>query len=551
MPITPSSDDDDVALVDCVWCGDAIDADEAEVVNDGYVCEDCHDAHAFACNDCGEVNHVDDSYMVTHREYQVCEACRENEYFYCEGCDMYLTNSDYSGDNYCYDCDTDGRCDCGDPDCYSDGNGGLPDGIMQWGDAPDLRFFSMQGKLPSMSYTEQKGEWYMGMEIEVAGQVNHTIGDAMVDDTLLSSHMWASTDATIGESGAEIITHPHTYDAWVHDFPWATWTDRIHEDVPDQSRESCTGIHIHVSRTAFYSAKGKPRASHLYKFMQFIQVNEEAVMYLAGRESTNYCDWSQDRDAVSRVQDAKQGSSTSSSVRYRPINTQNRATVELRFFDGRTDPDFMKRAIQFTHSLVEFTRIGGAKSPRKWEDYTKYVRHNAMRYPQLVAYLNVESRRLLKGALVSEYRYKDDVMPKVRLKVKEEKDRQAEREAARLIRIAERETRIANPPTCDCEHCNEAIANETIPSPSEHVTIDPPAPWERELYVRDNIIERNQLIIASGLRYRQVYSHFMTARVDADDYGTRNMYTANPDLYHASEWIDERISQFICIPATN
>jgi hypothetical protein len=345
-------------------------------------------------------------------------------------------------------------------------------------------------------------KYYMGMEIEIDGNVRALVGGAM---SHLSEHMWATTDATLHDGGVEVVTHPHTYDAWVHTFPWGKWTHLIHDEAPDQSHYTSNGIHIHVSRTAFANTKGRVLASHLYKFMQFIQINQDAIQALAGREGGTYCRWEQDRDAVSRVSDAKAATSTRSYERYRPVNTQNPDTIELRFFDGRTDPTFMKRSIQFVHSLIEFTRIGDAKRDRKWETYVLYVRQYALRYSELVAYLNDNTSHLLFAAALAEARYKDHVMPYVKRRTEETRVAQLQEQQHVDMQARERQERINNPPICDCTNCERDRTGPLFPNlplnlPSENITYE-----ERQRLVD----ERNEMIEASGQPYRVVRTPYL------------------------------------------
>jgi hypothetical protein len=373
-----------------------------------------------------------------------------------------MSNDDYGGEGYCNDCyDDEDNCDCGE--C---GYGG-DEGIRRWGDTPDLRFHDVPFIGPSpvpwmnepynrvhVSNAPAQGKYYLGMEIEVEDVSAHVVGSFV---TRHSERMWATTDATI-DNGFEIVTMPMTYGAWMETFPWDEWTNDIHNRVPDQSEYDSNGIHIHVSRAAFADAKGRPLASHLYKFMQFIRKHESAIQYLSERQGGSYCMWDQQRDARDSVKDAK---STNNYERYRPVNTQNRQTIELRFFDGRSDPTFMKRSLMFVHSLVEYTRHGKAHDKRTWEAYTTYVSDHADLYPELQAYFVSNRRRLLACALTSEFRYTDTVLPIIKRR-KEQQRRELIEERnreARIRRERERAIELVDV-TCQCVGC-QAYAQRT------------------------------------------------------------------------------------------
>ena len=450
----PTQDEDHA---NCDWCGNEELRDDLDHVDGSAVCAACHESYVEECDDCGDMQHRDDTVDVGtwRRDRRICETCYDGEYFYCEGCDEHMSVDMYGSDMYCSDCtgDDEDYCDCGE--CGYSGRG---EGIRPWGDAPDLRFNDIPfiGPLQSLymrqhapNYSPMVGKYYLGMEIEVEETDAHTIGE------FVSAHpdfMWASTDATL-DNGYEIITHPTTYASWMQQFPWAEWERDLHNNVPDQAAYNSNGIHIHVSRTAFADAKGTPKASHLYKFMQFIRINEGAIQMLSGRTSSSYCEWDQHRDARDGMADAKTATSTRNYERYRPINTQNRATVELRFFDGRTDPTFMKRALGFTTSVVEFTRHGKAHDPRTWEAYVEYVSEHAELYPDLNTYLMANKRRLVFNAMTSDFKYSDKVLPDIRVRKERERRQNREAQEVRARELIEREQLMANPAACTCSSC--------------------------------------------------------------------------------------------------
>ena len=448
--------DDALDASPCYFCGEHNKHDDMTMIQDDeFMCLDCSHDHT-ECIDCEVYVPMDECAYVSEwrRDGPVCEDCYEDNYFYCDNCMEHMSIGNYGGEGMCSDCYEDSEyCDCGE--C-----GGGAQGIRPWGDAPNLRFNDVPfiGPIKSTQaymqtpdhYSAKIGKYYLGMEIEVEETEAHVIGEFV---SMHEDFMWASTDATLDE-GYEIITHPTTYAAWMNEFPWAAWERDLHGNVPAQENYSSNGIHIHVSRTAFADAKGTPMASHLFKFMQFIRINEAAIQMLSERTGGSYCEWNQVRDARDGMNDAKTATSTRNYERYRPVNTQNRATIELRFFDGRTDPVFMKRALGFTASLVEFTRHGKAHDARTWEAYVTYVSDHADLYPDLHSYLVDNRRRLVFNAMTSEYRYTDEVLPSIRAR-KDRERREVIEERNRQTRIArEREEVVSSiDNVCTCPGC--------------------------------------------------------------------------------------------------
>ena len=462
IEITEVTEEETDPPPDCEWCNTPIDKDDYELENyhannDGLVCNDCAGDEGYFCTDCGELIHVDTIFVIGQDGDGVCESCYSDNYFYCEGCDASWTNHVYGGDGYCEVCysehDED-EYDCTCEECQ-EYDGGRPDGVRRWGDRPDLLFWHKKPQPATgyvYNYNPMPNSYYMGMEIEL--EESARIVGAEMNGTVLD-HMWATTDASLDTGdGVEIVTMPHTFDAWMNEFDWEWWTEKIHGKVPDQTEYDANGIHIHVSRTAFFNRKGKMKASHLYKFMQFIQVNAKGIQHLAGRDGNTYCKWGAERDAKSRLTDAKAATSTRNYERYRPINTMNDDTIELRFFAGLSDPSFMKRSIMFVHSLVEFTRHNTFKDDRSWEAYAKYVKRYAMRYPDLAHFMHKDSRVLMVKAVSSEYEYKDNVLPILKAD-KARLANDARRERERVRERAQRQGTATVDNVCSCGYCEQ------------------------------------------------------------------------------------------------
>ena len=521
---------DDMDTADCDACGDTQLTDDLTHLGDQAVCDACF-GNMFACSDCDCAYHSDDARYVGNwrSERAICTDCYENDYFYCEGCDTSYSLDVYGSDGYCASCDERNGCDC--DECYDGGD--HHDGIRRWGDTPDLQFWDVAKQGPVQSTWQKNesvlygkgtpaiGKYYLGMEIELS----HTSGSVVSDFVSAHHHMmWATTDATVSD-GYEVVTMPLTFDAWKSMFPWQAWQDDIHAKVHDQSRYSDNGIHIHISRSAFANDKGKVLASHLYRFMQFIRVNEAAAMMIGGRGTHSYCQWDQSRDAKDSMNDAKASTSTRNYERYRPINTQNRQTIELRFFDGRSDPQFMMRAIEFVRSIAEFTRGGNIRSDRTWEAYHMYITEHSDVYPEMYAYLMTNGRRLLMSALTSEHKYKDVVMPAIKadkvrqleqVRVQRERDAEARVERQRQI------DRLSDP--CDCDICNEVdgippLLRESNVLPDDGLTITERSrigtpPREGDLIRRYTDGNFTVSVEVSAVGTRHVYSHSFHSDMD-------------------------------------
>jgi hypothetical protein len=96
-----------------------------------------------------------------------------------------------------------------------------------------------------------------------------------------------------------------------------------------------------------------------------------------------------------------------STERYSAVNTQNRDTLELRFFRGTMNPSGVLSALDLTQAIVEYTRelrLDDVKlGALTWDWFADYVRDNNGLYPDLYARLpkiastSITNRQLMEA----------------------------------------------------------------------------------------------------------------------------------------------------------
>jgi hypothetical protein len=254
---------------------------------------------------------------------------------------------------------------------------------------------------------------YFGIEIEVeakGGNYETRREGARRAHALEDSQLaYLKNDGSLN-CGFEIVTHPMSHDYYMNeaDELWETLEElRNKYDMTSWATRTC-GLHIHISRTGFNGG------AHMHRFLNLVYSNQAFYELLAGRSSSQWSKFDdvdtavpngQDEDGFTqwkRVRSFKNKiNSGRNTDRYSAVNTQNRATLEMRIFKGTINSGKVKSQINLAHASVEYTRTLTVKDVRdgalKAEQFAQYIMAHADIYPELVARLDKQYTQVAVG----------------------------------------------------------------------------------------------------------------------------------------------------------
>lgn len=342
----------------CDRCDSSTSISDTHDVNNSTWCEFCYDNYSFFCEPCGEAYDVDDQYNGVQGE-AYCNDCYSDNCYYCDDC-----SENFRDDDPC-DCRNEGgsRCRCGRNKVIHD-----------YSCKPEIEF-----------HGTSKSNLYMGFELET--RIGNNFSDsADYASRELQGVAILKSDSSIGGHGFEIVTQPHTH-AQYRDNSAKLWqvidTLRTNYEARSWDTDTC-GLHIHVSRAGFSSK------AHMHRFIAFIYKNAEVMMKFAGRKSTyaRFNDvWRFDEYDRPYFSLAHKLDPLAPTERYSAVNTQNRDTIELRFFRGTMNPSGVLSALDLTQAGVEYTRdlrLSDVKlGALSWDWFVDYVQANNGLYPDL------------------------------------------------------------------------------------------------------------------------------------------------------------------------
>ena len=345
--------------VTCARCDDYESSNNAHDVEDYWYCESCYENRTFYCEHCDTTySDRNDNWYVQGSTY--CEGCYESECYHCGHCDDYFRDDD--------------RCDCDEDSeprvcrCRS-------------------RFIHDYSCKPTPEFhgTSKHG-LFMGFELECEfprGDDSSTNASVFASEQLRGVAM-LKHDGSI-TNGFEIVTQPHTHTEYRDNSSnlWAT-IDLLRKTYGARSWDTDTcGLHVHVSRAGFSSG------AHTHRFMALIYKNAPEMMKFAGRKSRfarfndvySFDEYDRPVFSLKHKLQGYQGE------RYSAINTNNRDTLELRFFRGTMNPSGVLSALDLVQASVEYTRhltLSDVKiGALSWTWFYDYVEQNNGLYPDL------------------------------------------------------------------------------------------------------------------------------------------------------------------------
>lgn len=378
---------EDREQADCANCSTTLDLEndlESVASNGDLLCEDCR----IYCERCAQYAYEADSRYI-EGEGSWCSYCSDNHTFWCECCEnMYSEDIpsyhiEDSGEYWCEGCASDRATWCDTCEVYNRDECNDCTGsrlVHDYSYKPDPIFYGTD-------------KLYFGIELEMEIRSGAISDSAEYVRDKVGEFVYLKHDSSInsgGYNGYELVSHPATLAYHTDNRRLWDTLDHLRDNYRARSwdAKSC-GIHIHINRNGF---KG---GAHTHRFLTLIYKNAEQMMRLGGRKSTyarfNDC-WGfdeYDRPYFTLKDKLNIGNNNpfSNGERYSAVNTNNRDTLELRFFRGTTKPSGVLSAIELAHASVEYTRdltLSDVKlGALTWDWFYDWVQANNGLYPNL------------------------------------------------------------------------------------------------------------------------------------------------------------------------
>jgi len=304
--------------------------------NDYYVC----------CCSCGENYHVDNTDYINHGHW--CSSCRDDEFFWCDNCDEYISNSE--------------SCDC-------DNEGDEENNL-----------YAYNYRIPLLNLGNSDLRY--GIELEMEVREDYYRSDTVEEiRSVMNKNVYSvqcKRDGSLCEyNGFELVST--NADFYYHKNKF--WNDffklNLNESCKGYHGKDC-GYHIHMSRNAFDESQMQ-RLNCFYNDKK----NRNFLIDISGRNQSSYAKFKDDIDLNSPV------FTDGDDYKYRAINFNNTSTIEVRIFRSNLKKISFFRNLELVHSINDFIQNDKSTNSIYYTEYFDFLLNNPNKdYVNLLLWLD-------------------------------------------------------------------------------------------------------------------------------------------------------------------
>ena len=311
---------------------------------DGLACEDCYSDNFSDCEHCGETDRTD----YFHED--------SNGYWSCES-------------------------------CYEE----TSSGIHEYRYTPELRewYINHKKELSSKVLTDEKE--LFGMEIETAFSEGLSERDKSIivdsihrqgNGELFYCKHDSSIDDENGNGGAEIVSHPMTYNAFKN-LPLNDMILKHRGDILGYDANNC-GMHVHVNRASLSPLNQYKLVTFINHFSSFSyavsqrklnKINawsrfQSNIGDLLKQELVKSYAWDKTRDNKT---DYKKYKRITCGYKSRATNLLHSKTIEIRIFRATLKEESLRKNVEFVKAVVDWCKSSTTKDYLDFSSFWSFV----------------------------------------------------------------------------------------------------------------------------------------------------------------------------------
>lgn len=434
-------------FVRCFMCGRLINDLNVHYAEDEDgalepLCEACYNDNTFYCEHCDTqyMYRASDIYR-TGDDEQICSNCRDNEYFCCDDCrELYHLDTLVDDERLGYICE---RC--------SSRHGYLavqtltdetinPTITDEMTTSPYNemssyhRYHRSFTKYRTLEDEKNNNKMFIGAELEISDLYNGLSSDefnGVLSYIKNNYHAVVSSDSSINGRGVELISDPQTLSVWLsrRERVADLFKKLINKGFKSDEGNTSCGLHFHVSRDALGNTDAEISETIARIDLILENLKDELIVFSRrqGKDLERWASFLSDLTSVRldySLDLIKQAKWNQNGRRYQALNLENTHTIEFRIFKGSLNIETFYASLELVNNLIELAKNGNIAG-KNWNYLI-----NLNNFEDLQSYCkrrNIKSVKALKDAT---------------LKLRKEKIKKDKQELKKYIRQYQKISRI-------------------------------------------------------------------------------------------------------------
>ena len=349
--------------VRCDVCNEWYKVEDTIEVEGDCICQTCYD-DGYICDCCGKFVKYIESLDIFDKHFCSEECAHDKGYVRCDVCNEWLTPN-----GYFYDEESD-SCLC--EQCYFNREQERVNYELTHGN-PELTFYGGAGKIK------------FGFELEKEfydKECSYGFINDFKNNDNLSKHLWLKSDASLDDTGVEIVSHPCTIDYFKNEVELS----RLFRYLRINSEKTYNGgLHIHFSRKYLLPYQEINLSLFVNKF------NEELIN-ISNRENKEYAAYHEELTIglTNNFSELTPSYLKERYDRYVALNWHNKSHGELRIFYSTSKLSELLAYLELTQAMIEYcygTQIQYLIDS-DFNSFVKFVRLQGDKFINLVTMLN-------------------------------------------------------------------------------------------------------------------------------------------------------------------
>ena len=363
-------------MPNCNICNKSLNSWDLYNFRGESLCSDCYKKTIYSCGVC---NGTFDNRKIPHSNKKlsgsyICPQCLKYATSKCEHCKkLHFQFQKYKNKSFCLQCISDALHD------YHHSQSSYP-------------FYAHRSTGNYKTKRGANGDLYFGIELETdRAEHNADFRFPLIEiKDMLNNEVYFETDCSLGTNGAELITYPHTEDAF-YSLDWKGALEHMRKCGRQSHNSGRCGLHQHINKK-YFGDTVEEQNENIAKVLMFYHLCWDDIVKFSRRVSTTYCrkvDLEQDGYHRYEKTDDK-NKNMQNFAKYRvdrritghsdAINLSNRETIEFRIMRGTLKYETFMACIDFNLCVAKRAKEITWEQAGDYKEWLKNISENTLNY---------------------------------------------------------------------------------------------------------------------------------------------------------------------------